>query len=462
MRLTIRSRATALIALGLAFITNCSPVRAEQEFTDLVSKVMPSFVNIAILAKGQRIALEQSGGDLAYATYVVEYVGAGSIVDPSGLIITNRHVVKDAYEIDVTLSDGASFKGELLGAGSGTDLAILKIDAGRPLPTLEIGDSDEVKVGEKVIAIGNPLGLTSSVSAGVVSGIHRSLKTLPQYEFIQTDASINHGNSGGPLINMKGQMIGIDNQIWSDTAGGGSIGLGFAIPSNDAKFILNQVLQYGRPRLGWIGVRVQTVTPRMAEVLQFKEPSGAIIANVAENSPAAEAGLKIGEIVVGVEGKRVVDYRTLDQTVARSTGETIPLRIWSGGKTRVASVSVREYPDSPWVTYKNDKAQPGVVFSKITDAGFEVADLTDELRAQFHLKAQTTGPIVTVVAENTAASHAGLRRGDVIKKVQMEDVSSRAELEQRLQDAQHQGQRNALLYVGGVDDARWLAIPLRL
>jgi serine protease Do len=193
---------------------------------------MPSVVNISIEAMGQRVKLEESGGDLAYANYVVEFVGAGSIVDPSGLIITNRHVVKDAYEIDVTLSDGATYKGQLLGAGSGTDLAILKIDAGRPLPAIEIGNSDEVKVGEKVLAIGNPLD--SSVSAGIVSGVHRTMKTLPQYEFIQTDA-INHGNSGGPLINMKGQMIGIDNQIWSDTAGGGSIGLGFAIPSNDAK-----------------------------------------------------------------------------------------------------------------------------------------------------------------------------------------------------------------------------------
>src|SRR6059058_3858617 len=208
--------ASSLGALVFTLLAHAAPVQAEQEFTDLVAKVMPSVVNIAIEAMGQRVKLDESGGDLAYATYVVEYVGAGSIVDPSGLIITNRHVIKDAYEIDVTLSDGTTFKGQLLGAGSGTDLAILKIDAGRPLPAIEIGNSDEVKVGEKVIAIGNPLGLASSVSAGIVSGVHRTMKSLPQYEFIQTDASINHGNSGGPLINMKGQMIGIDNQIWSD------------------------------------------------------------------------------------------------------------------------------------------------------------------------------------------------------------------------------------------------------
>ena len=333
----------------------------------------------------------------------------------------------------------------------------MKIDAGRPLPAIEIGNSDDVKVGEKVIAIGNPLGLASSVSAGIVSGVHRSMKSLPQYEFIQTDASINHGNSGGPLINMKGQMIGIDNQIWSDTMGGGSIGLGFAIPSNDAQFILTQ-----DPRLGWIGVRAQTVTPRMAEGLQFKEPGGAIIANVAENSPAAEAGLKAGEIVIGIEGKKVSDYRTIDQIVSRSRGETIPVRVWSAGKIRVVEVSVTEFPDSPWVSYKNDKAaDPDVVFSKIIDAGFEVADVTDELRALFHFKSQTTGPVVTVVADNTAASQAGLRRGDLIKKVLMDDVGSRAELEQRLQEMHQRGQRNAVLYVGGVNDARWVT-PLRL
>src|SRR4051812_33294542 len=458
----MNTRASIFAVLGLTLIAQSAPVCAEQEFTELVAKVMPSVVNISIEAMGQRVKLEDSGADSTYANYVVEFVGAGSIVDPSGLIITNRHVVKDAYEIDVTLSDGATYKGQLLGAGSGTDLAILKIDAGHPLPAIAIGNSDEVKVGEKVLAIGNPLGLASSVSAGVVSGVHRTLKTLPQYEFIQTDASINHGNSGGPLINMKGQMIGIDNQIWSDTAGGGSIGLGFAIPSNDAQLILTHVLQYGHPRLGWIGVRVQTVTPRMAEGLQFKEPSGAIIANVAENSPAAEAGLKVGDVVIGIEGKKVSDYRTIDQIVSRSLGETIPVRVWSAGKIRVVHVSVKEFPDSPWVSYKNDMADPDVVFSKITDAGFEVADLTDELRALFHFKSQTTGPVVTVVADNTAASQAGLRRGDLIKKVLMDDVGSRAELEQRLQEMHQRGQRNAVLYVGGVNDARWVTIPLRL
>jgi serine protease Do len=200
----------------------------------------------------------------------------------------------------------------------------------------------------------------------------------------------------------------------------------------------------------------------MAELLQFKEAGGAIIANVAENSPAAEAGLKIGDIVFGIEGKTVNDYRTIDQTVARSVGETIPVRIWSGGKIRVVQVSVKEFPDSPWVSYKNDQAGPDVVFSKTSDAGFEVADLTDELRAKFQLKAKTTGPVVTIVADNTAASQAGLRRGDVIKKVQMDDVGSRAELEQRLKEAVQRGQRNVLLYAGGVSDARWVTVPLRL
>ena len=172
----MNTHASMAAALGFTLLAHCAPVQAEEEFIGVVAKVMPSVVNIAIQGMGQRVKLEQSGGDLEYATYVVEYVGAGSIVDPSGLIITNRHVVKDAYEIDVTLSDGATHKGQLIGAGSGTDLAILKIDAGHPLPAIAIGNSDEIKVGEKVLAIGNPLGLASSVSAGVVSGIHRSLK----------------------------------------------------------------------------------------------------------------------------------------------------------------------------------------------------------------------------------------------------------------------------------------------
>jgi serine protease Do len=268
---------------------------------------MPSVVNITIKGMGENVKIGEKGND--YARYVVELVGSGSIVDSTGIIVTNKHVVNNAYEITVTLHDGGTFRAQLLGMGSGNDLAMLKIDAGRPLPAAKIGNSDELRVGDQVMAVGNPLGLNSSVSIGVVSGLYRRIFSgiLMQNalgEFIQTDASINHGNSGGPLFNMKGEIVGVDNQIYSDTKGGGSIGIGFAIPSNDAQLLVEQVRKYGQIRMGWLGMRLQTITPAMAEALSLPKRTGAIVAALAPSGSGAEAGLKTGDIVQAFDGRR--------------------------------------------------------------------------------------------------------------------------------------------------------------
>jgi serine protease Do len=342
----------------------------------------------------------------------------------------------------------------------------LKIDAGRPLPAVKIGDSDALRIGDHVLAIGNPLGLGGSVSAGIVSGLHRHISsgialqnTLG--EFIQTDAAINHGNSGGPLFNMKGEVIGVDNQIFSDFAGGGNVGLGFAIPSNDVKFMLQQVLQEGKPRLGWIGVRLQTVTPRMAGALGNQVQGGAIVSEVAPNSPGSEVGLRVGDVVQSVDNERITDSRTVDRAVVSAIGKTIQLGVWSNGKTRNVPVAVKEFPQDVWISYKNEKTAD-LVFTKISDAGFEVADLTDELRAKFHIDPGVKGVVITAVADNTAASGANIRPGYVILKVQMDDVHSRAELAQHLQKLADRGQRDVLLFVRGSNGSVWLTLPMRL
>jgi serine protease Do len=215
-------------------------------------------------------------------------------------------VIENAYEIMVTLQDGTTTNARLLGKGLNFDLAILKIDVGRPLPAIKVGNSDEVHVGDRVLAIGNPLGLQGTVTSGIVSALHRDLSG-PYDEFIQTVAPINHGNSGGPLFNTRGEVIGLNNQIFSDSPTSGSIGLGFAIPSNDVQFLLQQVHRYGRPHIGWLGI--QRLTPEMADALGVSKHNGAIVAEVVPNSPAAGAGFQIRNVVQGFAHEAVTDYR---------------------------------------------------------------------------------------------------------------------------------------------------------
>jgi len=465
-KIMIARYAISLASLSMLCIAQTTPTHAQSDsYADIVAKVLPSVVNISIQSAGERVKIDGTGDDTSYATYAVELVGAGSIADPSGIIVTNKHVISNAYEITVTLQDGSAFQAQLLGKGVGNDLAMLKIDAGRPLPAVKVGNSDELRVGDHVLAIGNPLGLGGSVSAGIVSALHRRLTSgiLMQNtlgEFIQTDAAINHGNSGGPLFNMKGEVIGVDNQIYSGTAGGGNIGIGFAIPSNDVKLLVEQIRQYGKPRLGWLGLRLQTMTPRMVGALANQVHGGAIIALVVPGSPAAEAGLQVGEVVQALNDEPINDSRTLDRAAGLSIGKTLQLRVWKNGKARTVPVVVKEYPQEIWTSYKNDKASE-LVFTKISDAGFEVADLTNELRARFHLDADTTGPVIIAVADNTAASGANLQPGETILKVQMDDVQSRADLASRLKAVADGGQRDVLLLVGG-PQSRWITLPLKL
>jgi serine protease Do len=452
-----------LVAVAAIFLlAPPAAVPPESEgFAALVKTVLPSVVNISVKGKGQGANTGETAENVSYAPHIVDIVGSGSIVDPSGIIVTNRHVIENAYEIMVTLQDGTTTNARLLGKGLNFDLAILKIDVGRPLPAIKVGNSDEVHVGDRVLAIGNPLGLQGTVTSGIVSALHRDLSG-PYDEFIQTDAPINHGNSGGPLFNTRGEVIGINNQIFSDSPTSGSIGLGFAIPSNDVQFLLQQVHRYGRPHIGWLGIRVQRLTPEMADALGVSKHNGAIVAEVVANSPAAGAGIQTGDVVQGFAHETVTDYREFNRAVMMSVGKTMKLRIWHKGQTRVVSLTVKEWPQEVWEAYKSGTSSESL-FTKITDYGLELADLSDDLRGKFHLDSHTTGPVVTSVTEDTAASGAKLKAGDLVLTVQMEDVQSRADVESRLMDLCNRGQRNALLFVKGANGTtRWVTLPLRL
>jgi serine protease Do len=411
---------------------------------------------------GQAPTMDSETKNVSYAPHIVDLVGSGIIVDPSGIIVTNKHVIDNAYEIMVTLQDHTTVNARLLGKGLTFDLAILKIDVDHPLAAVHVGDSDKVRVGDRVIAIGNPLGLSSTVTSGIVSALHRDLRGTPYDEFIQTDAAINHGNSGGPLFNTKGEVIGINNQIFSDSASSGSIGLGFAIPSNDVRFLVEQIRDYGRPHLGWLGLRIQTLTAEMADALEQPMNSGAIVAEVTPGGPAAEAGLQVGDIIQGYSNQRISDYRMLNRVVAMAIGKTLPLRVWRNGAVKSVDVTVKEWPQELWVSYKSEM-MPEPVFKHVRDFGFDLADPNDDLRMRYKIEGEISGPVVTNVVEDTAASGAKFKVGDVMLKVQLDDVHSVAEFEQKLTERTKAGQRNALIFAKSANGTtRWTTLPLRL
>ncbi|MEA2832051.1 MAG: serine protease Do [Methylobacteriaceae bacterium] len=455
----------AAIAAGLALTPLATPVKAQSllrdSTADIVEAVMPAVVAISI--KGM---VDPSGTDEARkgfnAPVIVDLVGSGVIADSSGIIVTNRHVIDNAYSIQVQLYDGTIARGQLLGKGlGGIDLAVVKIDVGRPLPTATIGDSDKVRIGDRVLAVGNPLGLSGSVTSGIVSAKGRDLRQTSVGEFIQTDAAINHGNSGGPLFNMRGEVIGINNQIYSDTSGGGSIGIGFAIPVNDARYVLEQVKQFGRPRFGYIGAHVQAIPPGMADAMDYPNDWGVIVAAVAPDSPAAAAGIKSGDILQTINGEKVRDYRKLNRVIGTSLGKSVTLDVWNGGTTRTVTADVKELTETLWASFTSSEVK-SPTFSQVTDFGFALADITPELRAQYSLDPSFIGPVVTRVVDDSAAKSAGVKVGDVLVDAQGTKLKAVSDFSNRLTELRNKGRRNVVLYVGGAGGDRWVALPLQL
>ena len=313
----------------------------------------------------------------------MQSLGSGFIVDPSGLIVTNNHVIEGADEVTVTLQDNTSLKATVVGRDERVDVALLKVSTDKMLPSVQFGDSDKERVGEWVLAIGNPFGLGGSVTAGIVSARGRDIRQGPYDDFIQTDAAINRGNSGGPLFNMEGQVIGINTAIYSPS--GGSIGIGFAIPANMARTVVDQIREYGHARRGWLGVRIQQVTPDIAESLGLHEPGGAMVAGVNEGGPADQAKLRNGDIILKFNGQDVKEMRTLPRIVAETPiGQEVPVTIWRDGKQQTVQAKVGELPDDQQVAAatpgpgggKAGKTSP----TEIAGLGLQLAPITPDAR----------------------------------------------------------------------------------
>ncbi|ALK10681.1 DegQ family serine endoprotease [Blastochloris viridis] len=390
-------------------------------------------------------------------------LGSGFVIDPSGIIVTNNHVVEEADEIFVTFNDTTRLKAEVIGRDSKIDIAVLKVKADKPLKAVKLGDSDKLRLGEWVIAIGNPFGLGGTVTLGIVSARNRDISAGPYDNFIQTDAAINRGNSGGPLFSLKGEVVGINTAIISPS--GGSIGIGFSVPSATASPVVEQLRNFGETRRGWIGVRIQQVTDEIAEGLAMGKANGALIAGVTDNGPAAKAGLKAGDVIVRFDGRDVKEMRDLPRVVAATPiGKSVEIAFLRGGKEQSAKVMVDRLEeaekqaalDKPAPQQAPAAEQPGKVL------GLELSTLTDELRKRFKIKDTVKGVAVTGVDRDSPASEKGLQPGQVIVEVAQEQVASPADVQRRLDALKKEGRKSVLILVANADgELRFVAVAAR-
>ncbi len=379
----------------------------------------------------------------------VQSLGSGFVIDAKeGIVITNNHVIADADEIEVIFQDGEKIKAELIGRDPKTDIAVLKVDPGfHELKEVAFGNSDESRIGDIVLAIGNPFGLGGSVSLGIVSARNRDINSGPYDDFIQTDAAINRGNSGGPLFNMKGEVIGINTAIISPS--GGSIGIGFSIPSQLAKGVIAQLVEFGETRRGWLGVRIQPVTDDIAESLGMKKAHGALIAGVVEGGPVSDGSIQPGDVIIEFDGQDVAEMRDLPKIVADSpVGKEVDVVIIRKGEQQTVKVTLGRLEDGEKLASADegpdDKSAPDETASK-TVLGMTVQELDDETRAKFEIGEDVTGVVITEVDPDSAAAGKGINAGDVIVEIAQETVSSPQDVLDRIADLKKQDRRNALL-----------------
>ena len=390
----------------------------------------------------------------------LQSLGSGFIIDPSGIVITNNHVIDGADEITVTLQDNTTLKATLLGHDDRWDLAVLKVNPDKPLQAVHFGDSDASRVGDWVLAIGNPFGLGGTVTAGIVSARGRDIQQGPYDDFIQTDAAINKGNSGGPLFNMAGEVIGINTAILSPT--GGSIGLGFAIPSGEARVVIDQLRKFGRARRGWLGVRIQQVTPDIAESLGLKGSDGALVAGVTTHGPADNAHIQNGDVILSFNGQKLHEMRTLPRVVAETPIDTkVPLELWRAGHRQTIEVVVAEMPEDAKPVEIAKQVKPSSQTLDLAALGLTIAPVSEELRTKYKLDDKQKGVVVTDVAANGTAADRGLKAGDVIVEVQQQPVATPVDVQKRLTEARDQSRKSVLLLVQGKDGMRWVPLPVK-
>jgi serine protease Do len=431
---------------------------AVADLPDIVAPLLGAVVNISVLKQAEGTAA-QGADPMARPTSAQ---GSGFIIDPAGYIVTNRHVVAGAYSVSAVLADGSTFPARVLSTNARPDLALLKIDAAKPLPTVHFGDSDALRIGQPVVAIGNPLGLSSSVTFGIISALNRDIDTTMIDDFIQTDAAINHGNSGGPLFNLKGEVVGVNWALLAPGAQTGSAGLGLAIPANDAAFVVDQMRRLGRLHAGFVGLRIQQVMPDMQALLGLPSHSGGIVLSILPGGPAEKAGIKPGDVVLGLNGRTPRDVRELLRDLGASApGSTISLRVWSGGRISDVDMVVGEWNNSAF-----DPAGPQPEADRggrqvAPDLGLHLSAIDPAQRRALQLADDQPAVAILAVAANSPAADVGLAAGDVILRLMDAPVRSAAEVTEAVARARAAGREAIMLEVQTGDRPRWVVVPVK-
>jgi serine protease Do len=468
------------------------PPGAPASFADLTDTLLPAVVNISSTQKIEKPSAENlpempqfppgspfedffqefmdkrgenGGGDGGDMEAPAASLGSGFIIDADkGYIVTNNHVVKDAEEVRVTFHDDSTVEAKVVGKDEKMDLAVLKVEPKKKLTAVPFGNSDVLRVGDWVVAIGNPFGLGGTVTAGIISARQRDINSGPYDDFLQTDASINRGNSGGPMFNLNGEVIGINTAIFSPS--GGSVGIGFAIPSNLAKPVIDQLIEYGRTRRGWIGVRIQSVTDDIAESLGLDKAKGALVASITPKGPAEKADLKPGDVIVEFDGKPVADMRALPRIVAETPiGHEVTLRYWRDGKERKTKVSVGELEkaEEDGLLAENEKQTPeqDIPGKAIDVVGLTVTTLTDTGRKTYAVPDDVNGVLVMKTEAHSEASEKGLEPGDIIVEINQQAVATPADAAGAFDQAVKDKRSSVLLLVNREGDVRFVALKLK-
>ena len=471
MIFSARALAAAFAVGTAAFAPHAGARGAPDSFADLADRLLPTVVNISTAQTqdrgGARPDLPEGG---PFEEYFREFfnreggdgprrvssLGSGFIIDADGLVVTNAHVIADADEVTVILADDTELPAEIVGQDEKTDLALLRVDSPTPLPATRWGDSDKTRVGDWILAIGNPFGLGGSVTAGIVSARARDINQGPYDDYLQTDASINRGNSGGPMFNLDGDVIGVNTAIFSPT--GGSVGIGFAVPARLAASVVDQLRRFGRTKRGWLGVRIQEVTPDIATAFDLDAPRGALVAAVNDAGPAADGGVQAEDIILRFDDRPIDSMRALPRIVAETPiGARTPVEVWRDGRIQQLTVVVGELEEAEatgrLAAFVADGAGVdllGMTLSQVDGAARDRYDLTDGVE----------GLVITDVDGDGVAADADLKVGDVVLKVSQTDIRTAEDLERIIEDARSDNRSSILLLIDRGGELRYQAVPV--